>query len=39
MNGPRTEPLALHSYLVVLLVSVAGTVATFTWWRSADQAR
>ncbi len=39
MNGPRTEPLALHSYLVVLLVFVVGAVATFAWWQNADQAQ
>lgn len=38
MSGPRTGPLELHSYLVVLLAFAAGTVATFAWWRTADQA-
>jgi ABC-type transport system involved in multi-copper enzyme maturation permease subunit len=38
LNGP-TEPLAAHSYLVVLLAFIAGIAATFAWWRSADQAR
>lgn len=39
MMGPRSGVLGLHSYLVVLLVFVAGLVATFVWWRSADQAK
>jgi ABC-2 type transport system permease protein len=39
LNGPRTEPIAAHSYMVVLLTFIAGVAATFTWWRSADQAR
>jgi ABC-2 type transport system permease protein len=39
LNGPRTEPVALHSYLVVLLSCVVGTAATFAWWRNADQTR
>lgn len=38
LMGPRTE-IALHSYLVVLLACVIGIVATFMWWRSADQTR
>jgi ABC-2 type transport system permease protein len=38
-NGPRAEPMAAHSYIMVLLTFVAGAVATFAWWRSADQAR
>ena len=39
MNGPRTEPVPVHSYLVVLLVFVVGLAATFAWWQRADQAR
>lgn len=39
LNGSRTEPIAAHSYIVVLLTFLAGVVATFAWWRSADQAR
>ena len=39
MVGPRAELLGLHSYLAALLVFVAGTAATFIWWRSADQAQ
>jgi ABC-2 type transport system permease protein len=38
-SGPRTEPLGMHSYLMVLLVFVIGAVGTFVWWRSADQTR
>jgi ABC-2 type transport system permease protein len=39
LNGPRTEPIPVHSYLVVLLVCVAGLATTFAWWQRADQAR
>ena len=39
LNGPRAEPIGMHSYVVVLLVFVAGIAATFAWWQSADQAR
>jgi len=39
MMGPRAEQVGLHSYLVVLLVFIAGIAATFAWWRGADQAR
>jgi ABC-2 type transport system permease protein len=39
LNGLPAEPIAVHSYMVVLLAFVAGVVATFAWWRSADQAR
>ncbi|MBN1810562.1 MAG: ABC transporter permease [Anaerolineae bacterium] len=39
LNGTPAGPIALHSYVVVLLAFVAGVAATFAWWRSADQAR
>jgi ABC-2 type transport system permease protein len=39
MMGPSAEQVGGHSYLVVLLVFIAGIAATFAWWRSADQAR
>jgi ABC-2 type transport system permease protein len=39
MNGPRTEPIPVHSYFVVLLAFVVGLAATFAWWQRADQAR
>ena len=35
----NAEQVGLHSYLVVLLASLVGAVATFVWWRSADQTR
>jgi ABC-2 type transport system permease protein len=38
-SGPRTEPLGIHSYLMVILVCILGVVGTFAWWRSADQTR
>ncbi len=39
MAGPGIELIGLHSYLLVLLVGVSGTVATFAWWLRADQTR
>ena len=39
INGVRTEPLPLHSYVVVLVAFALGTAATFLWWLRADQAR
>jgi ABC-2 type transport system permease protein len=39
LNGPRVEPIAVHSYIMVVLVFIVGAVATFVWWWRADQAR
>jgi ABC-2 type transport system permease protein len=40
MFGPQgAGQVGWHSYVLALLVLVAGFVATSTWWRSADQAR
>jgi len=39
LSGMSAGPIALHSYMVVLLAFAAGVAATFAWWRSADQAR
>ena len=39
MAGPSAEQIGIHSYIVVLLAFVAGIIATFAWWQSADQAR
>ena len=39
MIGPRTEQIGMHSYMMVTLAFLTGLAATFTWWRSADQAR
>jgi ABC-2 type transport system permease protein len=38
-SGPQSEPLGMHSYLMVLLVFIIGIAATFAWWRKADQTR
>jgi ABC-2 type transport system permease protein len=35
--GPRAELIGLHSYIVVVAVGLIGLVATFYWWRVADQ--
>jgi ABC-2 type transport system permease protein len=37
--GPRAELMGTHSYIIVALASLVGLVATFTWWRNADQTR
>jgi hypothetical protein len=37
--GPQVESIELHSYMMVLLVFIAGIIATFLWWQRADQAR
>lgn len=39
MYGQSAEQIGTHSYILMLLTLIAGTVATFAWWRSADQAR
>jgi ABC-2 type transport system permease protein len=38
MNGGLVEPIPAHSLIVVLVAFIMGTVATFVWWRNADQA-
>lgn len=37
--GPRGEHLGAHSYILVILASLISLVATFTWWRNADQSK
>jgi len=37
MAGPRADMIGLHSFVVVLFASGLGMIATFYWWRSADQ--
>jgi ABC-2 type transport system permease protein len=37
--GPRENLIGYHSYIVVILASVLGLMATFYWWRAADQTR
>ncbi len=39
MIKSHADQVGYHSYLVVLLAFFAGIMATFVWWRSADQAR
>lgn len=39
LGEPRAAPIAVHSYTLVLLACLVGALATFAWWRSADQAR
>jgi ABC-2 type transport system permease protein len=39
MVKPQSDLVGLHSYLVVLLAFLVGILATFEWWRSADQTR
>ncbi len=37
--GPRAGLLGPHSYMLVVITSLVGLVATFYWWRNADQTR
>jgi ABC-2 type transport system permease protein len=37
--GPNARPIALSSYVVVVVTGIVGVGATIVWWRSADQAR
>lgn len=37
--GPREELLGTHSYIIVFIASAIGLIATFYWWRNADQTR
>jgi ABC-2 type transport system permease protein len=37
--GPRAEQLGLHSYVLVGLAGLLGLIATYAWWRNADQTR
>lgn len=38
-TATEPDPLGVHSYVMVLVVLITGTVATFIWWQRADQAR
>ncbi len=37
--GPRAEQLGAYSYVALILTSLIGFVATFWWWRNADQTK
>lgn len=37
--GLRAELLGMHSYVIVLLTSLIGLIATFLWWRKADHTK
>ena len=39
MVGPRSEQLGNHSYVIATLACTIGLIATFYWWRVADQTR
>lgn len=39
VGGPRAEVLGVHSYMILVIASIIGFVATFYWWRSADQTK
>jgi ABC-2 type transport system permease protein len=39
VTGPRAELLGIHSYVLVFLAGAMGLIATFWWWRKADQTR
>lgn len=37
--GPRDQLIGVHSYILVIAAGIAGLMATFYWWRNADQTR
>jgi ABC-2 type transport system permease protein len=37
--GPRANLMGAHSYVIVIFAGMIGLIATFYWWRSADQTR
>ena len=37
--GSRNELLGTHSYVILVTASILGIVATYYWWRSADQTK
>ena len=37
--GSRAELLGAHGYVIVILASIIGVVATYYWWRTADQTK
>lgn len=37
LAGPRADHLGPHSYALVALAGLSGLVATYLWWRRADQ--
>lgn len=37
--GLRAELMGMHSYVIVIVASIIGLLATFYWWRNADQTR
>ena len=39
LTGVPSEPLAMHSYVMVVIVFMIGVAATFTWWLKSDQTR
>ena len=39
MIGPRSEQLGVHSYILVILTGFIGLVATYWYWRNADQTK
>ncbi len=38
LTGAAVGPIPAHSLIIVLLAFFIGTIATFIWWRAADQA-
>ena len=38
-GGPREELLGVHSYGILAAASIIGFVATYLWWRDADQTK
>jgi ABC-2 type transport system permease protein len=38
-GGLREEVLGIHSYVILAVACIIGFVATYLWWRDADQTR
>ena len=38
-TGQQAEVLGLHSYVIVMVTGIIGFIATYLWWRNADQTR
>jgi len=37
--GTRSEYIGVYSYIVVLVASITSLIATYYWWRNADQTK
>lgn len=39
VGGPRNELIGMHSYVILTITAIIGLIATYYWWRSADQTK